>query len=295
MLQPNITHNQYTPSMTAGNITVTYELITPNLARELLEGNTHNRSVNQKRIRELAELHGTPFWKETGDPIRITDDGILVDGQHRLLAIAQSGVPVHYFIMRGVDLTAQEVIDTGSRRTLASMLQTRQEKNRTTLASAIKVIYHWEHGGRSADGLDSVPINVLLHFYDKNPGIKDIARRTLRVNQAIHGGSAAIALTMWLFDHIDGEDASHFWEKLKSEYDHTEGDPISTLRKALLRDAGEASANRAAVGNRSSLRGQTWRAAVIIKAWNAYRRGEQVYRLQFSPGGSRPEKFPEPI
>lgn len=275
--------------MTAGNITVTYELITPDLARELLEGNTHNRSVNQKRIKELAELHGTSFWKETGDPIRITDDGVLVDGQHRLLAIVQSGVPVHYFIMRGVDLTAQEVIDTGSRRTLASMLQTRQEQNRTTLATAIKVIYHWEHGGRSADGLGVVPINVLLAFYDSNPGIKAIARRTLGVNQAIRGGAGAVALTMWLFDHIDGEDAAHFWDRLKSEYDHTEGDPISTLRKALLRDAEEAAKNRA------SVRGQTWRAAVIIKAWNAYRRGEQVHRLQFSPGGSRPEKFPEPI
>lgn len=285
----HITHHHYTPSMTAGNITVTYELVTPDLARELLEGNTHNRSVNQKRVRELAELHGTRFWKETGDPIRITDDGILVDGQHRLLAITQSGVSVHYFIMRGVDLTAQEVIDTGSRRTLASMLQTRQEQNRTTLASAIKVIYHWENGGRSADGLDSVPINVLLHFYDNNPGIKDIARRTLGFTQVIRGGSGAVALTMWLFDHIDGEDASHFWDRLKSEYNHSEGDPISTLRKTLVRDAEEAATNRA------SVRGQTWRAAVIIKAWNAYRRGEKVYRLQFSPGGSRPEKFPEPI
>ena len=295
MLQPNITHNHYAPSMKAGNITVTYELVTPDLARELLEGNTHNRSVNQKRVRELAALHGTSFWKETGDPIRITADGILVDGQHRLLAIVQSGVPVHYFIMRGVDLTAQEVIDTGSRRTLASMLQTRQEQNRTTLATAIKVIYHWEHGGRSADGLGSVPINVLLHFYDSNPGIKAIARRTLAVNQVIRGGAGAVALTMWLFDHIDGEDAAHFWDRVKSEYGHTEGDPISTLRKTLLRDAEEASANKASAGNRASVRGQTWRAAVIIKAWNAYRRGEQVYRLQFSPGGSRPEKFPEPI
>jgi hypothetical protein len=33
---------------------------------------------------------------------------------------------------------------------------------------------------------------------------------------------------------------------------------------------------------------------VFIKAWNAYRSGETIELLRWSPGGAKPERFPEP-
>ena len=41
-------------------------------------------------------------------------------------------------------------------------------------------------------------------------------------------------------------------------------------------------------------RSETYLTAILIKAWNAYRSGEEVGVLRFRPGGAHPEKFPEP-
>lgn len=278
-------------NMTAEGITVSHELITPEYASELLKGNTHNRKSNEKQIKKLAELHATEHWVQTGDPIRLTHDGIVVDGQHRLLAIVKSGIPQFYFIMRGVELTAQEVIDTGSRRTLFAMLNTRKEKNSAELGSVIKNIYAWEVlGYRSAEGQEAISIPILLKYFDENAEhIRKVTSQSKRVTGKISGGIAGTALAVHLLSGIDTEDADHFWDRLISDLGHSEGDPITTLRQSLLRD------RELAVRTRASHRGQTWRLAVIIKAWNAYRRGEKISRLQYNPGGARPEKLPEPI
>ena len=33
---------------------------------------------------------------------------------------------------------------------------------------------------------------------------------------------------------------------------------------------------------------------LVIKAWNAYRNGDELRLLRFKPGGANPEKFPMP-
>ena len=63
-----------------------------------------------------------------------------------------------------------------------------------------------------------------------------------------------------------------------------EGHPIYTLR-SLYRNIFE---------KESVYRGQYEIAALTIKAWNVWRDGGEVRSLRFAPGGSKPEKFPEP-
>jgi len=41
-------------------------------------------------------------------------------------------------------------------------------------------------------------------------------------------------------------------------------------------------------------RNQRYIAALVIKAWNAYRDGAPVRQLKYRIGGANPEKFPEP-
>jgi hypothetical protein len=64
----------------------------------------------------------------------------------------------------------------------------------------------------------------------------------------------------------------------------TKGNPIYALRSLLEKD-------------RMAIRrfGQTYRLAVIIKAWNAYRDGREVKSLRWTQGGANPEPFPEAI
>lgn len=55
-----------------------------------------NRSINQGHVKKLVKsmkVHGF-----LPDPIRVSDDYIVIDGQHRLEAARKVGIPVLYFI-----------------------------------------------------------------------------------------------------------------------------------------------------------------------------------------------------
>lgn len=69
-------------------------LITPEVANRMLDRNTGNRSIRASVARRYAEEMKRGSWRETGDPIRVSVNGNLIDGQHRLHAITLSGVPL---------------------------------------------------------------------------------------------------------------------------------------------------------------------------------------------------------
>ena len=66
--------------------------ITPELAREILKGNSKNRKIRQQRVDYLADEMKNGRWQISHQGICIATDGRVLDGQHRLLAVIQSGV-----------------------------------------------------------------------------------------------------------------------------------------------------------------------------------------------------------
>lgn len=96
--------------------------VTPELAREWLQKNTRNRPLSKPYVRELKEDLLTGRWKETHQGVGFDTNGALVDGQHRLHAIAESGVPAWLPVTRGLDPSVFEVIDQVRKRTAAQIL-----------------------------------------------------------------------------------------------------------------------------------------------------------------------------
>lgn len=69
-------------------------MVSPDLARLLLSKNPENRPVNNERVNELSKKILTGEWKDRGQgflPVIVMKDGTVIDGQHRLCAIVQSG------------------------------------------------------------------------------------------------------------------------------------------------------------------------------------------------------------
>lgn len=74
-------------------ISITPILVTPEKAAVWIGNNPHNRPAKQSRVAELAEFMKQGKWIENTDfPIEVLDTGELLNGQHRLTAIMQSGV-----------------------------------------------------------------------------------------------------------------------------------------------------------------------------------------------------------
>lgn len=69
-------------------------VVTPALAKQWLEKNTNNRNVNFAKVKKMAKDMREGHWDTTHQGIAIATDGTLVDGQHRLMAVVESGVTV---------------------------------------------------------------------------------------------------------------------------------------------------------------------------------------------------------
>lgn len=99
----------------SGNIG--FAMVSPNLAKLLLENNTKNRRLSEKKARSLTKRFENGEYFVSPDCIAFDEKGILVNGQHRLYAISllSSGsykLGVMFNIQQKMDL------DTGSKRKL---------------------------------------------------------------------------------------------------------------------------------------------------------------------------------
>src|SRR5690625_6568367 len=93
------------------------ETITPKKAKDLLEKNTHNRPVSNKRVDHYASLMKAGKWHLTHQGIAISKTDVIIDGQHRLLAVVQANMPIDFSITYGVeDETFKFVEDRKSTR-----------------------------------------------------------------------------------------------------------------------------------------------------------------------------------
>jgi hypothetical protein len=96
--------------------------VTPELAREYLAHNTGNRPVDRSHVRRLADELRGGRWRRTHQGIAFDSQGVLKDGQHRLLAIIDTGIPAMLQVTTDVDPEAMDAIDQHRVRTAAQIL-----------------------------------------------------------------------------------------------------------------------------------------------------------------------------
>lgn len=104
--------------------TITRELITPEYAEELLRNNyEHNRKLGMGAVKAYASDMMTGLWNtNVVQPISITKDGVLIDGQHRLRAVVEYGSPVMMYVARGLDEKDIAFVDVGKPRKAADFI-----------------------------------------------------------------------------------------------------------------------------------------------------------------------------
>lgn len=282
---------------------VTVETVTVGLkeAEDLLGTNVHNRNQRSRKqnLYAVAMLRGK--WRQAGEPIKFSNTGLLLDGQHRLNALVQAAtegatigrdtklppnpdVKIELMVVRGLEASAQEVMDSGIPRRLYDALALREEHSTTLLAAILRIIYAWKTGERRNLAKGDVANGVdLLDMFEENPDLyRNLARQATNLRNKVRLTPAVLALCLWLFDSRDADDAEGFWEKLANGENLTKGDPIYELRERLK-------------DMPSGKRSTAYLTALTIKAWNLHRFGQTVQVLGFKMGGSSPETFPEPM
>lgn len=109
--------------------------ITPSLARGWLDRcNTSNRRLKPAIINRYAHDMATDAWYPTSQGISFTGNetdglGTLVDGQHRLEAIVQSGKTVRSMVAFNVPMASQVAYDGHARRSPADCIKSASGKD----------------------------------------------------------------------------------------------------------------------------------------------------------------------
>jgi hypothetical protein len=121
-----------------------------------------------------------------------------------------------------------------------------------------------------------------LRVLDENPGLRSGVTRARRLRKHIKIRPGIWGALIYVFSQIDDEDTDGFLEPIRTGLGLSETDPRFHLRQFLLNEM------------RSRAQTPPWlQAALVIKAWNAYRAGDEMRSLRFRSGGSNPEDFPE--
>lgn len=99
------------------------ELITPEMAQDLLKHNKSNRPINWRKVQEYAEIMKQNQWELTAQGIVLDETGNILTGQKRLWAVIYSNTSVLMRISRGSKKSTANLLDRGtpqSARDLAS-------------------------------------------------------------------------------------------------------------------------------------------------------------------------------
>lgn len=92
--------------------------VTPALAEEWLNRNDANRHLRRGVVEQYAADMRAGAWGHCTAPLVFYTDGNVADGQHRLWAVVDSGIPQDFYIVTGLSRADGLNIDTGAARTV---------------------------------------------------------------------------------------------------------------------------------------------------------------------------------
>lgn len=91
--------------------------VTPAMAREWLKQNNFNRAQRPDIVADYVRQIRDGRWRRTHQGIAFSEKGTLLDGQHRLFAIVETGITVPMLVFINEPLENHLAIDGGKRRT----------------------------------------------------------------------------------------------------------------------------------------------------------------------------------
>lgn len=267
--------------------------VTPTEAKRYLEKNIMNRKVRMSSVEAYARDMMSGDWQINSQAIAFAEDGVLLDGQHRLMACVMANVPFETLIVRGISKEAMPTIDTGAMRTYSDNLKMRGIGNSRNIAAAVRKWYFIKKYGVSSafGGLSQKKKKVTnseldrfmqehsddLNLLQSIPSKK--AFRLLGVPE-----STITPLYLEFKDAAGLYAAQRFFDQLLDKHRGSHGNPADTCRTTLW-----SWASRRRSGEPISARRQ---AACIIKAWNKWSAGECAHQIKLANNQGQ-EKFPE--
>jgi hypothetical protein len=262
--------------------------VTPSFARKMLapEINSCNRKIIPSAVAFYADAMEHGEWAITGEAIQfagqIENQPTLLGGQHRLEAVAQTGITQRMLVVDGLDPTVYAVLDTGKPHGFRDVLSAMGQVDAAKVAAAARLAYLAEHDLlNNASGSTPKISNLRLQeWITYHVDFTSYANEAGTIRHAVPMNASAALVALWTLSQIDKNAAGEFFDGIKTGANLGTGDARLTLRNWFIRNG---SSERAAV-----------HLAMTYKAWNGFRQGRDVKTLRWSPAAPTRELFPKP-
>lgn len=247
--------------------------ITPDIVAKMLESNTMNRNISMKHVKNLAHAMTCGNWAENGETIAFAKDGTLLDGQHRLWAVIESGLPIVFLVAYNVKKNVMPTINQGKVRHLADVLNIKGSPRWRTAAAITKLAWIYDHFDSElppASCKSSIQNVVLEHYYDQNKALIEHVTELVSSSKH-HFVMSHMGLAYLLFMRAHSHKAEEFITMLKTGENLHAKHPVMTLRMKLINNL----MNKQKLSVRETL-------AYYIKAWNAFIKGKNLSAFRWN-------------
>lgn len=241
--------------------------LTPAIAEVLLSRNDGNRKISPHYVDAYARDIEHDNWRFNGEPLIVSHDGKLNDGQHRCAAVVEANKQITAVLVIGVSRDTRTTLDQGRIRTAGDYLSMEGHVDANVLAAAAGYIWQWQTRGQLSPGGTQKPTkSELLDLVESAPDIANSVASIPRKGAPAAGGHSMLAFCHWAFSRTAPKaDVDTFILGLTGGANLLSRDPILYIRNRLIGERGRLRLND--------------KAELIFRGWNAHRRGESVSRI----------------
>lgn len=256
-------------------VTTHVEAVNPTLAARWMLCNTCNRKIRFPTVDKYSYAMSSGVWTVSNDDICFDPEGNLLNGQHRLLAIIQSGTTQIMTVKRNVPRSAMKHMDRGTSRSYADQLRFAGEMNVNVLGAILKQAVLIDTGRIYRDTHQQTVGDAEMDDYlEAEPGIRMSAAVASHFYSQIFAPPTTIGVAHWMIAGTNSHGvADHYIEQLAKRTGEAEGSAVLAVDKRLR----EIQRNHQQFPVRNYI-------YLLIKGWNYYAKDRPVAKLQMAPG-----------
>jgi hypothetical protein len=250
------------------NFTVETDL-TLEMAEALLSRNPENRKISRLIVNAMKQDIINGNFVFNGEPIIISMEGLMNDGQHRCIAVKETKLPIHTLIVFGVTRDSRLSVDQGKNRLASDYLSIQGYEHSRSQAAVAVLLNMYRRNGKIVTDKNTYNRGTKIELTNLVKSDSQILVSVKKVANARSlnslGGATILAFCHYLFNQIEKEDAEIFIEQMIKGENLQAGDPAFSVRECLI--------------NRKKLSKQE-KIEAIFRGWNAFRERRKLIKVQ---------------
>lgn len=216
----------------ASTVSCRIELIDPTRAAAYLSHSTRNRKVVQAHAAAIARDIVAGRWMLNAQPICFARDGLLLNGQHRLMAVILANGVIEVPVIRGLAPAAHATYDLHAKRSPEFGAALDSFGDRALISAMANLLWRRElrpPGARHAKATASEIRGIVAD----HPRLLDL--RSFGRKMVDHGRASVMGYGAYVIERSDPLRGPEFLRALETGADLAAGHPILVLRRQLQR------------------------------------------------------------